>query len=92
MELAPRQLDALDAGMTVERMEFRTRQLEELEACVERTTEELGELPALPFLSPIQIGGFPLLFILYLPITLLHITTVLPPKVAQGHPGTYDNL
>jgi hypothetical protein len=44
MELAPRQLDSLDAGMTVECTEFRTRQLEELEACVERTTEELGEL------------------------------------------------
>jgi hypothetical protein len=44
MELAPRLFDVLNAGMTAECMELRTRELEELEACVERTTEELGEL------------------------------------------------
>jgi hypothetical protein len=33
-----------------------------------------------------------LLFILYLPITLVQITIVLWPKVAHGHPGTHNSL
>jgi hypothetical protein len=44
MKLASRQLDTINAGTTVECMDLRTREFEELETCVERTTEELGEL------------------------------------------------
>ena len=44
MELAPRQLEALNAGIMVERMELSTGELEKLETCIECTEEELREL------------------------------------------------